>query len=83
MQSNFATILPQHADVSESASSAHGILGMWADGHDGRSRAVDAVHTTDDLHAIDELARWRVVQTAREMDGLHVFENAKGARLSF
>jgi hypothetical protein len=56
---------------------------MWADGHDGRSRAVDAVHTTDDLHAIDELARWRVVHTAREMDGLHEFENAKDARLSF
>jgi hypothetical protein len=33
--------------------------------------------------ATGQLARWRVVQTASEMDGLRNFENAKGTRLSF
>eukprot|EP00320_Phaeocystis_rex_P006721 CAMPEP_0119075426 /NCGR_PEP_ID=MMETSP1178-20130426/80145_1 /TAXON_ID=33656 /ORGANISM="unid sp, Strain CCMP2000" /LENGTH=238 /DNA_ID=CAMNT_0007057647 /DNA_START=21 /DNA_END=737 /DNA_ORIENTATION=+ len=72
LKSNIATLLPQHAHMSES--SAHDIGTMV-------EAAVDAVHTEGDMHAIDELARW-LVQTAREMDGLHsAFDNAKGRLL--
>ena len=74
LKSNIATILPQHAQLSESASSAHSIGTMV-------EAAVDAVHTEGDVDAIEDLARW-LVQTAREMDGLHgAFDNAKGRLL--
>ena len=74
LKSNIATILPQHAQLSESASSAHDIGTMV-------EAAVDAVHTKGDVHAIEDLARW-LVQTASEMDGLYgAFDNAKGRLL--
>jgi dsRNA-specific ribonuclease len=74
LKSNIATILPQHAQLSESASSAHDIGTMV-------EAAVNAVHTKGDVYAIDDLAQW-LVQTAREMDSLHgAFDNAKGRLL--
>jgi hypothetical protein len=86
MQSNFATILPQHADVSESASSAHGILGR----HGLMGTMVEAVLSTQCIQQVTctRSMNWRdgVLsrrRSAREMDGLHEFENAKGTRLSF
>ena len=48
MQSNFATILPQHADVSESASSAHGILGR----HGLMGTMIEAVLSTQCIQQV-------------------------------